>query len=56
VILGERGFVGAIHPAHHSWRILGRKMACIHIHLATWLVGVKGSHLRVQIPIIPLCR
>lgn len=55
VIISGRAFSVALHPAHHGFRILGKKLFCVHIQLLTYLVGKGGSGLRVQIP-LPWCR
>jgi RHS repeat-associated protein len=54
--IGPRVYSVALHPAHHSWTILGYKVFCVHLQLLTYLSGVSGSASRIQIPILPFCR
>ncbi len=59
ITIRGRLFNVALHGGHHSWRILGRQLFCIHIQLLTALTraagGAPGNGTRIQIP-LPWCR
>lgn len=53
--IGDRNFKFALHPGHHSWKVLGRAYWCLHIFVATWIPGDGSTFWREQIPLYPLC-
>ena len=58
ITIGSRTFHIALHGGHHSWRVLGRQIFCIHIMLATYISrarGGLGGGWRRQIP-LPWCK
>jgi hypothetical protein len=54
--LKSRFFSVALHPGHHYWVLLGLKVYCVHLQILTAVLGVKGSHRKVSIPLFPFCR
>ena len=59
-VLVEFNFLGrvnqlAVHAAHHYWEVpLIGKLWCIHLQLLSYIAGVSGSGVRIQIP-LPWC-
>ena len=55
ITIRNTAFNIALHGGHHPWRFLGRQIFCVHIQLLTYMVGVKGSAKRWQMP-LPWCK